>query len=208
MTGQPNPTHLPAPLQRVVIMGTGSFALEAMEAAGRSGAEHITLVSRPRQRWVYRHVLLLVPCRLPPAACRLPPAAAAAGVLYACLALPLAPCCLPCLPAVIVQSDKFYQDCPPAPALTARPACPAHCLQVGAALLPPVHHQRVELHAPGAVAHQDQARHGGWAHAAHAAHTVLVAPAAPAALAHQGHARHTGPTLRTVRTLPTLRTLW
>ena len=72
MTGQPNPTHLPAPLQRVVIMGTGSFALEAMEAAGRSGAEHITLVSRPRQRWVYRHVLLLVPCRLPPAACRLP----------------------------------------------------------------------------------------------------------------------------------------
>ena len=33
-------------------MGTGSFALEAMEAAGRNNAKHITLVSRPRKRWV------------------------------------------------------------------------------------------------------------------------------------------------------------
>lgn len=37
-------------VQRVVIMGTGSFALEAMEAAGRNNAKHITLVSRPRKR--------------------------------------------------------------------------------------------------------------------------------------------------------------
>lgn len=37
-------------LQNVVIMGTGSFALEAMEAAGRNNAKHITLVSRPRKR--------------------------------------------------------------------------------------------------------------------------------------------------------------
>lgn len=36
--------------QNVVIMGTGSFALEAMEAAGRNNAKHITLVSRPRKR--------------------------------------------------------------------------------------------------------------------------------------------------------------
>lgn len=38
--------------KNVVIMGTGSFALEAMEAAGRNNAKHITLVSRPRKRWV------------------------------------------------------------------------------------------------------------------------------------------------------------
>ncbi len=37
-------------MQNVVIMGTGSFALEAMEAAGRNNAKHITLVSRPRKR--------------------------------------------------------------------------------------------------------------------------------------------------------------
>ena len=45
-------TQPPAPLtmQNVVIMGTGSFALEAMEAAGRNNAKHITLVSRPRKR--------------------------------------------------------------------------------------------------------------------------------------------------------------
>lgn len=48
----PRPRPLPPPplLQRVVIMGTGSFALEAMEAAGRNNAAHITLVSRPRKR--------------------------------------------------------------------------------------------------------------------------------------------------------------
>ena len=40
-------------LQKVVIMGTGAFALEAMEAADRSNAEHITLVSRPRNKCAY-----------------------------------------------------------------------------------------------------------------------------------------------------------
>ena len=69
-------------------MGTGSFALEAMEAAGRSGAEHITLVSRPRQRYAYRPVLPISRCRCP-AARRPPPAAAAAAILcglyFACL---------------------------------------------------------------------------------------------------------------------------
>ncbi|PRW20755.1 FAD NAD(P)-binding domain-containing [Chlorella sorokiniana] len=38
--------------KNVVIMGTGSFALEALEAAGRNNAKHITLVSRPRKRWI------------------------------------------------------------------------------------------------------------------------------------------------------------
>ena len=38
--------------KRVVIMGSGSFAAEAMEAAERSGAEHITIVGRSRYRWI------------------------------------------------------------------------------------------------------------------------------------------------------------
>jgi hypothetical protein len=38
--------------KRVVIMGSGSFAAEALEAAERSGAEHITIVGRPRYRWI------------------------------------------------------------------------------------------------------------------------------------------------------------
>ena len=37
------------PAERV-IMGTGSFALEAMEAAGRNNAAKIYLISRPRKR--------------------------------------------------------------------------------------------------------------------------------------------------------------
>ena len=38
--------------KKVVIMGSGSFAAEALEAAERSGAEHITIVGRPRYRWI------------------------------------------------------------------------------------------------------------------------------------------------------------
>lgn len=38
--------------KRVVVMGSGSFAAEAIEAAERSGAEHITVVGRPRYRWI------------------------------------------------------------------------------------------------------------------------------------------------------------
>ena len=38
--------------KRVVILGTGSFAAEALEAADRSGAEHITVIGRPRYRWI------------------------------------------------------------------------------------------------------------------------------------------------------------
>jgi hypothetical protein len=38
--------------KRVVILGSGSFAAEALEAAERSGAEHITIVGRPRYRWI------------------------------------------------------------------------------------------------------------------------------------------------------------
>lgn len=54
-----SPVHLPfftCPLpltgQEVVVMGTGAFALEAAEAAARRGAKHVTLISRPRSRWV------------------------------------------------------------------------------------------------------------------------------------------------------------
>ena len=36
--------------QDVVILGTGAFALEAMEAAHRGQARNITLISRPRDR--------------------------------------------------------------------------------------------------------------------------------------------------------------
>jgi NADPH-dependent 2,4-dienoyl-CoA reductase/sulfur reductase-like enzyme len=36
--------------QEVVIIGSGAFACEAMEAASRNGARHITLISRPRTR--------------------------------------------------------------------------------------------------------------------------------------------------------------
>ena len=36
--------------QDVVILGTGAFALEAMEAADRGDARSITLVARPRDR--------------------------------------------------------------------------------------------------------------------------------------------------------------
>ncbi len=46
-----HPSAFSSCLQNVVILGTGSFALEAMEAAGRNNAKHITLVSRPRKRW-------------------------------------------------------------------------------------------------------------------------------------------------------------
>lgn len=38
--------------KRVVILGSGSFAAEAMEAADRMGAEHITILGRPRYRWI------------------------------------------------------------------------------------------------------------------------------------------------------------
>ncbi|KAL4457342.1 hypothetical protein ABPG75_012207 [Micractinium tetrahymenae] len=38
--------------KEVVIMGTGAFALEAAEVAARRGAKHVTLISRPRTRWV------------------------------------------------------------------------------------------------------------------------------------------------------------
>ncbi|KAL4419583.1 hypothetical protein ABPG77_004832 [Micractinium sp. CCAP 211/92] len=38
--------------KEVVVMGTGAFALEAAEAAARRGAKHVTLISRPRTRWV------------------------------------------------------------------------------------------------------------------------------------------------------------
>ena len=37
-------------VQNVVIMGSGSFAIEAAEAAARRNAQHITIVSRPRFR--------------------------------------------------------------------------------------------------------------------------------------------------------------
>jgi threonine dehydrogenase-like Zn-dependent dehydrogenase len=40
----------PAPVQDVVILGTGAFALEAMEAAHRAGARAITLLTRKRDR--------------------------------------------------------------------------------------------------------------------------------------------------------------
>ncbi|CAK0786243.1 hypothetical protein CVIRNUC_009456 [Coccomyxa viridis] len=36
----------------VVILGTGAFALEAMEAADRGDARSITLIARPRDRWI------------------------------------------------------------------------------------------------------------------------------------------------------------
>ena len=36
--------------QDVVILGTGAFALEAMEAADRGDARSITLIARPRDR--------------------------------------------------------------------------------------------------------------------------------------------------------------
>lgn len=38
--------------KHVVILGSGSFAAEALEAAERSNAEHITVVGRPRYRWI------------------------------------------------------------------------------------------------------------------------------------------------------------
>jgi uncharacterized NAD(P)/FAD-binding protein YdhS len=38
--------------QDVVILGTGAFALEAMEAAHRAHARSITLITRPRDRCV------------------------------------------------------------------------------------------------------------------------------------------------------------
>ena len=38
--------------KNVVIVGSGSFAAEALEAAERSGAQHITVVGRPRHRWI------------------------------------------------------------------------------------------------------------------------------------------------------------
>ena len=38
--------------KRVVILGSGSFAAEAIEAAERAGAEHVTVVGRPRHRWI------------------------------------------------------------------------------------------------------------------------------------------------------------
>lgn len=38
--------------KNVVIIGSGSFAAEAMEAAERSNAAHITIVGRPRHRWI------------------------------------------------------------------------------------------------------------------------------------------------------------
>ena len=42
--------------QDVVILGTGAFALEAMEAAHRARAHSITLVTRPRDRSGAPHV--------------------------------------------------------------------------------------------------------------------------------------------------------
>lgn len=38
--------------KRIVILGSGSFAAEAMETADRLGAEHITIIGRPRYRWI------------------------------------------------------------------------------------------------------------------------------------------------------------
>ena len=37
-------------MQDVVILGTGAFGLEAMEAANRAGARTIALITRPRDR--------------------------------------------------------------------------------------------------------------------------------------------------------------
>lgn len=37
-------------MQDVVILGTGAFGLEAMEAANRAGAKSIALITRPRDR--------------------------------------------------------------------------------------------------------------------------------------------------------------
>ena len=45
-------THRPMPPQRVVIMGSGAFAAEAMEMAALQGAEHITMVSKVPDRRV------------------------------------------------------------------------------------------------------------------------------------------------------------
>lgn len=38
--------------KEVVILGSGAFAAEAMEAADRSGAKHITILGRSRYRWM------------------------------------------------------------------------------------------------------------------------------------------------------------
>ncbi len=37
-------------MQHVVILGTGAFGLEALEAADRAGAKSITMISRERDR--------------------------------------------------------------------------------------------------------------------------------------------------------------
>ena len=53
-------------VQDVVILGTGAFALEAMEAANRAGANSITLITRPRDRYeshfgdAYLHAVTMV----------------------------------------------------------------------------------------------------------------------------------------------------
>lgn len=38
--------------KKVVIVGSGSFAAEAMEAASRSGSKNITIIGRSRYRWI------------------------------------------------------------------------------------------------------------------------------------------------------------
>ena len=38
--------------KKVVIVGSGSFAAEAMEAAARQGCGDITIIGRPRYRWI------------------------------------------------------------------------------------------------------------------------------------------------------------
>ncbi|KAK9864767.1 hypothetical protein WJX84_008370 [Apatococcus fuscideae] len=38
--------------KHVVILGTGAFGLEALEAADRAGAKSITMISRERDRWI------------------------------------------------------------------------------------------------------------------------------------------------------------
>lgn len=42
-------------MQHVVILGTGAFGLEALEAADRAGAKSITMISRERDRWEVAH---------------------------------------------------------------------------------------------------------------------------------------------------------
>lgn len=53
IAAQKNVESLHPPSQVVLILGTGAFACEAMEAAHRNGAEHIYLISRRRKRYCF-----------------------------------------------------------------------------------------------------------------------------------------------------------